>query len=159
MTLNRFLKSLSITALVSAAIGVSACATAGGDSTRVSGNLELPRTAVELIAKRYSSNPDLQRAAQGFANALWAEMRDAENKGIYNETLSLRSANAQTCLMARGVRLGHPITRKDLSEFISAMTPTPKLYAAFMKADSLSSGHPKEIALDETEACGLAGGL
>jgi hypothetical protein len=80
-------------------------------------------------------------------------------RNTYNEALSLKSAHAQSCLVARAKRLGEPMSYSDLSKFIAAMTSTPELLAAFNTADKLASGHPKEIASDEARACAFRAGV
>ncbi len=150
----------TLLALVFAAT-LSACgggANAQTPGSRTVGFTTLMPQMVALIARRYSSSPDLKRAAEGWARAEGANMQSAATMGVYNEVLSLKAANAQSCLLSRAYRSGAEITYHDNADFAAAMTPTPKLFSAYWKADSLASGHPEEINGEEALAC-AAGGI
>lgn len=118
---------------------------------------ELTPQMTALIESRYSSSPDLKRAAEGYATNLLKKWGAAQATGRYDEALSLRSVNALSCLIARERLLGQDFSEKDLSRFLAAMTPTPELFKAYIQEDTLSSGHPESIHIDEADACPAAG--
>lgn len=126
-------------------------------STAAQTTVTLPAPLTALIARRYSATPDLQKAATGYATALLTKWTTAAKTGVYNEKLSLMSGNAQRCLDAKNERLGTPMTLSDVRDILAAAASTPELFQAFVKADTLASGHPQEFAMSEAIACPLGG--
>ena len=118
---------------------------------------ELTPQVTALIESRYSSSPDLKRAAEGYAKNLLKKWGASKVTGQYSEELTLKSANAQICLKRRAERLGQEFTTKDLANFLGAMTPTPELFKAYNDADTLASGHPISLPSGEADSCPAAG--
>lgn len=110
-----------------------------------------------LIAEKYSSHPDLKRAAEGWANAKLAQMKAAVDTGAYSKELTSRSLHAQVCLNFKAERYGVSFEDPEIVQFLSALTPTPAHLRAFNAANSLSSGHPKSISFNEAVACARGG--
>lgn len=110
-----------------------------------------------LIAEKYSAHPDLKRAADGWAQSMLVQVKDAVDTGTYNKGLTEKDLHAQACFMARAERYLGDIGDAGIVEFLAAMTPTADYLHAFSKANSLSSGHPVRISFDESIACSRAG--
>lgn len=134
---------------------VSACASPHTSQSRP--GVGLPETATKLIGEKYAFAPDVQRAAEGFANNLVRQWRAAVATGTYDDTLAREAGNSQMCWTARMERtLNRPVTETEILEFVGALTATRELFSASQASDHQQSGHPLIISSSEAAACSKA---
>jgi hypothetical protein len=119
----------------------------------------LPDAIVRLIETDHSAAPELKEAAVGYATATLVQWQAGAVSHSYDETLALKTLQAEVCLVARSERLGRPFTLETLAQFKAALASTPELYAAKQESDQLQIGKVLVFANDETTACAKASGL
>lgn len=118
----------------------------------------LPEAATKLIRDRYSSDPALRRAAEGFAANTVNHWRVNTATGLYDDELSRKSGNSQMCWTARVERtLNRPVTAKELRKFLAALASTRELVTAHKASNRLQSGHPLILSSSEKASCRKAG--
>lgn len=149
--LNQICRKFSLVALTGFFLtSLSACAS----SYPPPPGAGIPEAARKLIAAKYSSVPDLQRAAEGFANNQVGQWRAARATGTYDDELARKAGNSLMCWTARLERtLNRPVTEKEIMEFVGALSSTKELFSASRTSDSLQSGHPLILSASEESSC------
>jgi len=116
----------------------------------------IPAAAQRLLETTYAAPSALHQAALAYAQSSVDAWTAAKLSGQHDSELSMKAAEAQSCLAARIERLS-PDTDKDWqSDFVAALTSTPEMADRWNVANELSTGESEVPDADEPSACKAA---
>jgi hypothetical protein len=117
----------------------------------------IPAAAQRLIETTYASPTALHQAALAYAQSSVDAWTAAKVSGQHDSALSLKAAEAHSCLAARIERLSPDADKDWQADFISALTSTPEMADRRNVANELSTGESEVPDTDEPTACKAAG--